>query len=87
MLLLDSIPEILLSPQTFPSIRYLLSHDTPSQHSQDTSDKMNSIQRMTLFKVPDHENQKKLIEAYQKMIKDQTKVCCSLSVWFPSRMH
>lgn len=36
------------------------------------------VHRITLFKVPDPENQQKLVEAYSVLDRDQAKVCVYL---------
>jgi hypothetical protein len=39
-----------------------------------------SVHRRTLFKVPDWDNQQKLIEAYRVLARDQVKVRLTLSL-------
>jgi len=41
-----------------------------------------SIHRVTLFKVPDPANQKKLVEAFQILAKEQSRVCLFAIVSF-----
>ena len=41
----------------------------------DTDVAMAPIHRVTMFKIPDPENQSKLVEAYKTLGRDQKKVC------------